>query len=93
MLNSLSNDQIARLAPSVFADAPHESRSERYQFIPTVRVLDAMRENGFMPVRVSQSRTRVPGKAPFTKHMIAFRRAAETAVRALGGHHGRNRHG
>jgi hypothetical protein len=26
----LSDDQIRAVAPSIFADAPHESRSERY---------------------------------------------------------------
>ncbi|EPG8535319.1 hypothetical protein ORO10_004279 [Klebsiella aerogenes] len=35
----LSDDQIRRVAPSIFADAPHESRSERYAYIPTAAVL------------------------------------------------------
>jgi hypothetical protein len=30
----LSDDQIRRVAPSIFADAPHESRSERYATSP-----------------------------------------------------------
>ncbi|AEB84322.1 recombinase family protein [Alicycliphilus denitrificans] len=29
----LSDDQIRRVAPSIFADAPHESRSERYSYM------------------------------------------------------------
>ena len=29
----LSDDQIRRVAPSIFADAPHESRSERYAYM------------------------------------------------------------
>nr|WP_171907301.1 hypothetical protein [Burkholderia plantarii] len=28
----LSDDQIRAVAPSIFADAPHESRSKRYSF-------------------------------------------------------------
>src|SRR3546814_2627171 len=35
----LSDDQIRAVAPSIFADAPHESRSERYSYIPTATVL------------------------------------------------------
>ena len=31
----LSDDQIRRVAPSIFTDARHESRSERYAYIPT----------------------------------------------------------
>ena len=30
----LSDDQIRTVAPSIFADTPHESRSERYSYIP-----------------------------------------------------------
>ena len=35
----LSDDQIRTVAPSIFADTPHESRSERYSYIPTAAVL------------------------------------------------------
>lgn len=39
----LTDDQIRRVAPSIFADAPHESRSERYAYIPTATVLQELR--------------------------------------------------
>lgn len=38
----LSNDEIARVAPSIFAEEAHESRSDRYRYIPTVDVLEAL---------------------------------------------------
>lgn len=82
MMNVMSNDQIRTIAPSAFAAAAHESRSERYAFVPTVSVIDAMREEGFLPVSAAQSRSRVPGKSDFTKHMIRFRRETSTDVRA-----------
>lgn len=69
----LSNAQIAKLAPSVFATQPYEAMTERYKFVPTNHVIDLMRENGFQPVRVQQSRCRIAGKEEFTKHMIRFR--------------------
>lgn len=34
----LSDEQIRRLAPSIFADAPRESRFKRYSYIPTTLV-------------------------------------------------------
>jgi len=46
------------VAPSIFADAPHESRSERYSYIPTASVLQGLRGEGFEPFMVCQ--TRVP---------------------------------
>jgi len=50
----LSDDQIRRVAPSIFADAPHESRSERYSYIPTAAVLTELRKEGFQPFMVTQ---------------------------------------
>lgn len=75
----LSNDQMMRVAPSIFATQPYERMSERYSFIPTIQVVDAMRSNGFMPYSAFQSNTRIEGKAPFTKHMIRFRDVSQNA--------------
>ncbi|WP_287876823.1 DUF932 domain-containing protein, partial [Acidovorax sp.] len=58
----LSDDQIRRVAPSIFAGAPHESRSERYAYIPTVAVLTELRKEGFQPFMVTQTRVRNEGK-------------------------------
>jgi hypothetical protein len=69
----LTDEQIMRVAPSVFADQPHESRGERYAYIPTSRVVAGLRNEGFVPMAVGQSRTRIPGKRDFTKHMLRFR--------------------
>jgi hypothetical protein len=32
----LSDDQLRRVTPSLFAEAAHESRSDKYAYIPTV---------------------------------------------------------
>jgi hypothetical protein len=69
----LSDEQIMRYAPSIFAAEPHESRGERYTYIPTVEVLDGLRKEGFMPMQVGQTRCRDEGKREHTKHMIRFR--------------------
>lgn len=75
----LSNEQIARVAPSVFADAPHASRSARYTYIPTSQVLDGLRKEGFQPFFVAQGRTRVEGKAEYTKHLLRLRHESQIA--------------
>ena len=41
--SALSNDQIARYAPSVLATEAHSSRGERYSFIPTIQLIDGLR--------------------------------------------------
>lgn len=72
---ALTDDQIFRVAPSIFAQEPHESRSERYAYIPTIDVLNGLRKEGFEPFAVVQSRCRLEGKSEFTKHMIRMRHA------------------
>ena len=69
----LDNEQLFRAAPSIFAEEKHGSRSERYTYIPTIQVVDGLRSEGFFPFSVCQSRTRIEGKAEFTKHMIRLR--------------------
>lgn len=69
----MSNEQIQRYAPSCFAGQAHESRSDRYTFLPTIEVIEGLRSAGFQPVMACQSRSRVPGKQFFTKHMLRFR--------------------
>ncbi|PMY79866.1 hypothetical protein C1X72_17855 [Pseudomonas sp. FW306-2-2C-D06B] len=71
----LSNDEIARVAPSIFAEEAHESRSDRYRYIPTVDVLEALRSEGFMPFMACQTRVRNTDKREHTKHMIRLRHA------------------
>ena len=69
----LTDQQIMRSAPSVFATEPWGQMSGRYRFVPTIDVINFMRRAGFLPVRAEQGRTRVQGKADFTRHLIRFR--------------------
>src|SRR6267142_7111734 len=55
---AMSMDDMRRLAPSIFATDKHDSRSERYTYIPTASVLEGLMKEGFNPVAVRQSRTR-----------------------------------
>jgi hypothetical protein len=41
----LTEDQMRAAAPSVFAESKHESRSERYTYIPTIEVLACARKD------------------------------------------------
>src|SRR5690606_40823635 len=77
----LSDDQIHRVAPSIFAEAPHESRSQRYAYIPTVTVLTELRKEGFQPFMVTQTRTRHEDRRDYTKHMIRLRHASQINAR------------
>ena len=71
---ALDDEQIARVAPSIFAEAPHDSRSDRYTYVPTVQLLAGMRGEGFLPVMVQQAKSREDDRRGFAKHLIRFRR-------------------
>lgn len=75
--NPLSDDQMMRVAPSIFATEKHESRSNRYMYIPTIDVLNGLRREGFQPFMVAQTRVRDAGKREHTKHLIRLRHAGE----------------
>lgn len=81
----LTNEQIARVAPSVMAQAAHDSRSERYTYIPTSQVLDALRREGFEPFAAYQGRTRDESRREFTKHMLRLRHVGDIAKQAVVG--------
>ncbi|ENP5563317.1 DUF945 domain-containing protein, partial [Salmonella enterica subsp. enterica] len=55
----------------------HESRSDRYAYIPTITLLENLQREGFQPFFACQSRVRDPGKREHTKHLLRLRRAGQ----------------
>lgn len=74
----LSNEELQAAVPSIFATEAHESRSARFAPVSTVTVLDGLRAEGFEPFSAVQARTRIEGKAEFTKHMVRLRHRSLT---------------
>lgn len=81
--NPLSDEQIRRVAPSIFAVSKHESRSDRYTYVPTAEILSGLRSEGFYPFQASQSRARDESRREFTKHMVRLRHVS-TEARQVG---------
>lgn len=75
----LGEEQLRRHVPAVFAESAHESRSERYAYIPTINVLRGLFSAGFQPFFAMQSRSRDASRAGHTKHMLRFRHADHIA--------------
>jgi hypothetical protein len=78
---ALSTDQIRHYAPSVLAEEAHESRGERYTFIPTIQVIDGLRAQGFQPYEVRQTRVRDQSKREHTKHLVRLRHESAIATK------------
>jgi len=74
---SLSSDLVQAKAPAIFAPGADERTGRHYSFISTQRVMDALRDVGFRPVDVSQSRTRKTSPM-HARHLVRLRRRYES---------------
>ncbi len=59
---AMDDTTIMQRAPAIFAERPAPTTSASYTFIPTCHVLDLMRGQGYAPVHVAESRTRIEEK-------------------------------
>lgn len=69
----LSNSQLLGLAPAIFADQPIAEVSDRYHFVPTIQVVDGLRDAGWFPVDAKQGVAQKLGNADKSLHMVRFR--------------------
>lgn len=72
-LDPISDRQLKEFAPTIFAKGGMPGVSEKYGFVNTKLIIDAMRDSGFDCVEVRQSRRRDEERMAFTKHMLKFR--------------------
>ncbi|MCW7763462.1 DUF932 domain-containing protein [Photorhabdus luminescens] len=70
----LTNDELMSVVPSVFSEEKHESRSERYTYIPTIILLDKLRSEGFQPFFACQTKVKDEDRRGHTRHMLRLRR-------------------
>lgn len=82
---ALTEAELYKFAPSIFAQEAHASRSERFQAIPTIEVLRELAKEGFMPVGAKQSQCRDESRAGHTKHLIRLRKMDEERQYSVGG--------
>ena len=73
----LTDDKLRAIAPSIFAEQPHDSRSERYAYIATAEILARLRNEGFQPFMVAQTKVRDDARREHTKHMLRLRHASQ----------------
>lgn len=73
----LTDEQLYKKVPSIFAEEKHESRSDKYVYIPTINLLRGLRKEGFEVFFACQCRTRDIGRRSHTKHMLRLRHASQ----------------
>ena len=51
----LDNEALYRHVPSIFANEAHDSRSQRYVYVPTIDIVEGLRREGWCPFFAVQS--------------------------------------
>ncbi|HFD11585.1 MAG TPA: DUF945 domain-containing protein, partial [Crenotrichaceae bacterium] len=75
----LTDAELRRWTPSIYADHPHYSRSQRYVQIPTSRLLTGLKREGFEPYYAAQAGVRDATKVGYAKHLLRFRHRSQIA--------------
>ncbi len=71
---ALDNEALFRHVPSIFAREAHDSRSERYVYVPTIEIVDGLRREGWFPFFAVQAVPRDGDRMGHAKHMLRLRR-------------------
>jgi hypothetical protein len=91
----MTMEELKQKVPSAFATHPHESRSQRYSFIPTEKIVEDLNKLHWYPVTARQDHSKKTDG--FQAHMLRFRKEFEniadryTELVMLNSHNGRTR--
>lgn len=81
---ALTEDEMRKLAPSIFAVEAHHSRSDRFRPIPTIEVIRGLAREGFSVVGARQAVARQDDRFNYTKHLLRLRRLDEAKKYQVG---------
>ena len=69
----LTLEQVRAFVPSVFAEMPWHEVTNKYKFVSTKSILDALLAEGFVIVGASQAISPIPNRTNFAKHVLRLR--------------------
>jgi hypothetical protein len=69
---TIDRETLTRLAPSAAATRPHFSTSDKYSFVPTMAVVEALVDTGWRPIWATEAKTRQEHRRGFQKHLVRF---------------------
>lgn len=68
---------------SIMASHEHSHLSDKYQFIPTTKIIDIVENMGWHPVSVQEKSVRKEDREGFQKHLIRFRQENSQPVNGI----------
>jgi hypothetical protein len=87
--NQALDSVVLSSIPTLQAERPWSGVSNKYAFLSTAKVIEALGSEGIRPYSVKTSSTRLEEKRGYTKHMLRFRPADSQAIadKSIGGVH------
>ena len=79
--HELTDADLLKQAPSIFAGQAMAGVSDRYTFLPTAQIVARMRAAGWAPVQADEQRVRLENRRGFQKHLIRFQRRDLIAIK------------
>lgn len=80
----LSDDQIRRLAPSVFAEQASPVCRETYSYLPTYPIIEHLRDRGMVVTQVREGKKRAASGQLYAMHEVRMRKADDVYGRQTG---------
>lgn len=75
---ALTDGELKKRAPSVFADKAWSKMSENYTFVPTTMVMEALKKMGMVPVSATQRKAK--HDPTVARHMVRFAKSADLKI-------------
>jgi len=76
-MKELTNSELQKLAPPVFAKEPANGASKRYLYINTREVLNLFREQGWVPVDAGVRRKKTVVSQRYAPHLVRLRHESD----------------
>ena len=69
----ITKSKMEHVAPSIFSESAKGKLTQRYNFIPTITVVNELEKSGWLPVKATECLVRDEKNQGYQKHMIRFR--------------------
>lgn len=83
--NVLTSDQLASMAPAIYAQGAAPSRKETYGFVSTAEVLNTLAEEGWHPTSVAYKNARTAVRRAYGSHTLRLRHVNAEMMRIADG--------
>jgi len=88
-VQSLSLDRAREIAPAIFATEPAPNLTKRYNFVPTIDIIEKMDRNGWVLTSAKQSKSKSENETKYGTHIVQFQHPDLYVKDSSGGIEGR----